>query len=119
MTHEWSRAVFDIGVAYKEDVNRVMEVLQELGQSLRADPRFESIVLDNPVMLGVDAFGDSAVTVKFTIMTRPQRQWEVKREMLRRIKLRFDELGIEIPFPHRTLYFASGLPDTVAKSAAG
>jgi small conductance mechanosensitive channel len=95
MTHEWSRAVFDIGVAYKEDVNRVMEVLQELGQSLRADPRFESIVLDNPVMLGVDAFGDSAVTVKFTIMTRPQRQWEVKREMLRRIKLRFDELGIE------------------------
>ena len=55
-------------------------------------------------MLGVDAFGDSAVVIKFFIKTRPLKQWDVKRELLRRIKNRFDELGIEIPFPHRTVY---------------
>jgi small conductance mechanosensitive channel len=104
MTHGWSRAVFDIDVAYKEDVDRVIEVLLDLGQQLRRDPEYGPLILDDPTMLGVDAFGDSAVTIKFYLKTRPLRQWPVKRELLRRIKNRFDELGIEIPFPHRTLY---------------
>ena len=55
-------------------------------------------------MLGVDGFGDSAVVIKFFMKTRPLQQWTVKRAMLRRIKKKFDELGIEIPFPHRTVY---------------
>ena len=55
-------------------------------------------------MLGVDSFGDSAVVIKFFIKTRPLQQWTVKRAMLRRIKKKFDELGIEIPFPYRTIY---------------
>jgi small conductance mechanosensitive channel len=54
-------------------------------------------------MLGVDRLGDSAVVVKFVVKTKPMRQWEVKRELLRRIKRRFDQLGIEIPFPTRTV----------------
>lgn len=53
---------------------------------------------------GIDNFGDSAVVIKFLLKTRPLKQWQVKRELLRRIKNRFDELGIEIPFPHRTVY---------------
>jgi small conductance mechanosensitive channel len=71
---------------------------------LRRDPEFGPSILDDLTMLGVDSFGDSAVTIKFHIKTRPLRQWPVKREMLRRIKRRFDELGIEIPFPHRTVF---------------
>ena len=55
-------------------------------------------------MLGVDALGDSAITIKFFIKTRPMQQWAVKRELLRRIKNRFDELGIEIPFLHRIVF---------------
>jgi small-conductance mechanosensitive channel len=62
------------------------------------------LILADAEMLGVDAFNDSAVVVKFFIKTRPLQQWTVKREMLRRIKKRFDELGIEIPFPQRTVY---------------
>jgi len=104
MTHGWSRAVFDIGVAYKEDVDRVMEVLMELAGELRKDPKFSSLILEDPQMLGLDAMADSAVVVKFMIKTKPLQQWAVKREMLLRIKRRFDELGIEIPFPHRTVY---------------
>ena len=104
MTHGWSRAVFDIAVAYKEDIDRVMEVLLEVGRQLRRDPEFGPLILEDPVMLGVDNLADSAVVIKFFFKTRPLRQWPVKREMLRRIKRRFDELNIEIPFPHRTVY---------------
>lgn len=104
MTHGWSRALFEIGVAYKEDADQVMKVLLDLAAELREDPNFGPSILDNAEMLGVDSFGDSAVTIKFFIKTRPLKQWSVKREMLRRIKRRFDELGIEIPYPHRTIF---------------
>ena len=106
-THGWSRALFDIGVSYKEDADHVMEVIMELGKELRKDPKFRMLILEDPTMLGVDAFSDSAVMIKFFIKTRPLQQWAVKRELLRRMKRRFDELGIEIPFPHRTVYHRS------------
>lgn len=104
LTHGWSRALFDVGIAYKEDVDQVMAILMDLGRELRRDPMFAGLILDDPEMLGVDSLADSAVVIKFLIKTRPLKQWTVKREMLRRIKRRFDELGIEIPFPHRTIY---------------
>lgn len=107
LTHGWSRVMLDIGVAYKEDVDRVMEVLMELARKMCKEPQFGPLILDDPEMLGVDAFTDSAVVIKFIVRTRPLKQWIVKRELLRRIKNRFDELGIEIPFPHRTLYHRS------------
>jgi small conductance mechanosensitive channel len=102
-TYRWARAVFDIPVAYKEDMDQVMRVLVEVGTALRADPAWRHRVMEEPVMLGVDAFQDSAVVVKFMIKTKPDQKWSVKREMLHRIKKRFDELGIEIPLPHRVI----------------
>ncbi len=104
LTHGWSRAVFEIGVAYKESVDRVMDVLNTLSAELRRDEQYRFLILDDPVMLGVDALADSAVVIKFYIQTRPLQQWTIKREMLRRIKNEFDRLGIEIPFPHVTIY---------------
>lgn len=104
MTHGWSRAYLEIGVAYKEDVDQVMAVLMELGREMRKDPEFGKYILDDPEMLGVDEFGNSSVIIKFFIKTRPLRQWPVRRELMRRIKKRFDELGIEIPFPQRVIY---------------
>jgi small conductance mechanosensitive channel len=104
LTYGWSRALFDIPVAYKEDVDRVMETLVELAKEMRRDPDYRYFILEMPEMLGVDEFADSAVIIKFFIKTRPLKQWIVKRELLRRIKNKFDELGIEIPFPHRTLF---------------
>ncbi len=105
LTHGWSNAVFDIGVAYKENVDRVIEVLVDLGKELREAPEFGNLILEDPTMLGVEALGDSAVVVKFFIKTLPLKQWKIRREMLRRIKNKFDELGIEIPFPHRTVFY--------------
>jgi small conductance mechanosensitive channel len=103
-THGWSRALFDIDIDYKEDIDNVMVVLLEIGRELRRDPMFAPLILDDPEMLGVDNLADSSVIIKFFLKTRPLQQWTVKREMLRRIKKRFDELDIEIPYPHQTVH---------------
>jgi small conductance mechanosensitive channel len=110
LTHGWSRAVFEIGVAYRENVDRIIGVLKALASELRQDENFRLLILDEPVMLGVDSFAESAVVIKFYIQTRPLQQWVVKRELLRRIKNEFDRMGIEIPFPHMTLYRGQGRP---------
>jgi small conductance mechanosensitive channel len=104
MTHGWSRALFDVSVSYNEDLDYVIRVLMELAHELRKDPAYGPLMLDDPEMLGVDDLGASAVVIKFFIKTLPQQQWAVKREMLRRIKRRFDEMRIEIPYPHQTVY---------------
>ncbi|SDH36055.1 mechanosensitive ion channel family protein [Roseospirillum parvum] len=105
MTKDFSYYVFDIGVAYREDTDEVAQVLIEVADDVRADPKFKAFILEPLEVLGVDAFGDSAVVVKARLKTRPTRQWMVGREMNRRIKKAFDARGIEIPFPHTTLYF--------------
>jgi small conductance mechanosensitive channel len=110
LTHGWSRALFDVDVAYKEDVDRVMQVLLDLGREIRQDPVFGPLILDDPEMLGVDNLADSSVVLKFFLKTKPLQQWTVKREMLRRIKKRFDELGIEMPFPSQTVYHRCETP---------
>ncbi len=104
MTHGWSRALLDIGVAYKEDTDRVSDELLEIAKGMRSDEKFGEFIIGDAELLGVDALGDSAVVIKMCIKTQPLKKWAVKREMLRRIKHRFDEVGIEIPFPHRTVF---------------
>lgn len=104
MTKEFSYYVFDIGVAYGEDVDEVTRVMNEVGADLQKDPAFKDDVLEKIEVFGLDRFADSAVVVKARIKTKPIQQWRVAREFNRRLKKRFDELGIEIPFPHVTLY---------------
>ena len=108
-TQDYANAVLEIGVAYKEKVDQVMTVIKELGAEMRNDDYFKKLILEDLEMLGVDSFGESQVTIKFRIKTLPIKQWEVAREFRRRLKNRFDELGIEIPFPHRTLYWGNSL----------
>jgi small-conductance mechanosensitive channel len=104
LTHGWSRVVLDIGVAYKEDVDRVMKAIADVGKEVRYDPNFRHLILEDLEVLGVDAFTDSAVIIKAIVKTRPLQQWTVKRAMMRRLKKKFDELGIEIPYPHRKIF---------------
>lgn len=104
MTKEWSRAVLEIGVAYKEDVDEVIEVLEEVGEGMRRDEIFGKLILEPMEVLGLDSFGDSSVNIKVMMKTRPIEQWKIAREFRKRVKKAFDEKGIEIPFPHRTVY---------------
>jgi len=105
MTKEWSAMVFDIGVAYKEDVDNVIDVMKKTADSLSSDPDFKQIILEPIEIFGLDAFDDSAIIIKARIRTKPAQQWVVGREYRKRLKQAFDSKGIEIPFPHRTLYW--------------
>ena len=105
LTNEWSAYIFDIGIAYKENTDHVIEIMQEVGKTMREDEKYGNLMLEDPDIFGVDKFGDSSVVIKGRIKTKPIRQWEVGREYLRRIKHAFDENNIEIPFPHRSIYF--------------
>lgn len=105
LTREFSYYIFDLSVAYKEDTDRVIDVLREIGDEMRQEPQYAALIVEPLEVLGVDRFTDSAVMIRARIKTQPIRQWVVGREMNRRIKKRFQALGIEIPFPHRSLYF--------------
>jgi small conductance mechanosensitive channel len=119
MTMGWSGYVIDVGVAYKEDTDRVVEVMTEVAKDLQGDPRFEPWILDPIEILGVDDFQNSQVTIKARLKTMPSQQWNVGREYRRRLKKAFDARGIEIPFPHRSLYMgsASGPLEVMVRSA--
>jgi len=105
LTKEFSYYLLEVGIAYREDVDEVMQVLRDLGAELQKDPEYGPKVLEPLEILGLDKFGDSAIVIKARLKTIPIKQWWVGREFNRRMKRRFDELGIEIPFPHTTIYF--------------
>ena len=108
LTRTWSRVVLDVGVAYKEDPDRVMAVLRQVGQELWDDPLWRPLLVEPVEVPGIEAFGDSSVNVRIMAKTLPLKQWDVARELRRRIKHRFDREGIEIPFPHQTFYWGEG-----------
>ena len=105
-TKVWSRANLDIGVAYKEDADKVMSIMKRTWEEMAEDPDWgPSIISKAPSILRVNEFGDSAVVIKVVGDTKAMQQWGVMGEFRRRIKKVFDEQGIEIPWPHRMVYF--------------
>lgn len=110
MTKEYSRFVLDIGVAYRESVDEVMVVLKGIGDEMAADPDYSGMITAPLEVLGVQDFGDSAVVIRVRFTTVPNQQWTVGREFRRRVKNTFDAKGIEIPFPHTTIYLGEAAP---------
>ncbi len=105
MTKGWSAMVFEIGVAYKEDLNKVMDVMKQSFDKLRSNDEFGQKILEDIEIFGLDSFGDSALVIKARIKTTPLEQWAVGREYRKIIKEDFDRENIEIPFPHQSIYF--------------
>jgi moderate conductance mechanosensitive channel len=108
MTKDYSRYLLDVRVAYRENVDTVIEILQEIDASMRRDPKYRRGMLEPIEIMGLDRFDESAVIIRARLKTRPMQQWRIGREFNRRMKQVFDERGIEIPLPHRTLYW--GMP---------
>ena len=101
---EFSNAVMDIGVAYREDIDEVFGVMRATALAMREDPDFGPKMLADLDIAGVDQWADSSVMIRCRLKCRPLEQWSVRREYLRRLKYAFDAHGIEIPFPHVTVY---------------
>jgi small conductance mechanosensitive channel len=121
MTKGWSGYVIDVGVAYKEDTDRVVDVMTVVAEDLRKDARFGPMILEPIEVFGVDDFKESEVTIKARLKTAPIQQWAVGREYRRRLKKAFDARGIEIPFPHRALHVgtATGPLEVMLRQGSG
>jgi small conductance mechanosensitive channel len=119
MTRDYSYYVLAISVGYKEDTDHVGYVLKQIGDELAQEEPFSKAILAPTELMGVDKLGDAAVVIKARIKTLPLQQWNVGREMNRRIKKRFQEAQIEIPFPSQTIQLAPGLPDQLRTELKG
>ena len=97
-------AVIDVNIAYRENIDEVCEIMARIAGDLREDRDFAAKILDDLDIAGVQEWGDSAVTLRCRFKTVPLEQWSVRRAFLGRLKKAFDELGIEIPYPHLTVY---------------
>jgi moderate conductance mechanosensitive channel len=104
MSRGFAHSVIDVGVAYKEDITKVMSVMEQVGDEMFKDTQFQNKILDKLEMAGVDNLADSAVVIRCRFKVAPLEQWGVRREYLKRIKAAFDRDNIEIPFPHLTVF---------------
>ena len=100
---DFSYYVIDIAAGYDEDTDRMIEVVREVGREFVQDPEHAASVLEPLEILGVDAFKPTEVTLRFRIKTQPLKQWEIGRELRRRIKKAFDANGIVVPGPSMTV----------------
>jgi small-conductance mechanosensitive channel len=103
LSKEWSRSVLDLGISYREDIDRIIDLLIRIGRELEAEEPFKSAILEPLQILGVEKFDESQMVIRMMVKTAPLKQWDVGRELRRRIKIRFDEKGIQLPYPHRVL----------------
>jgi small conductance mechanosensitive channel len=111
-SRDYAYAVIDIGIAYRESVDAACEVMREVARQLRADDGIGPKILDDIEIAGVQEWGDSSVVLRCRFKTATLEQWGVRREFLRRMKAAFDARGIEIPYPHLTLYAGQGKDGT-------
>ncbi len=104
----YSYALMEVGVAYRENLDEVFEVMRRTADHLREDSDFKQRILEPLDLAGVENWAGSAVNIKCRLKVRPLDQWAVRREFLRRLKSDFDAAGIEIPYPHMTIYAGIG-----------
>lgn len=119
LTRSWARVVLDVGVAYREDPDRVMGVMRDEGRKLWEDPAWRPFLLEEAEVPGIETFAESGVTIRMWIKTLPLKQWAVARELRRRLKYRFDQEEIEIPFPSQTVYWGEGQSPAELAALAG
>jgi len=98
---DWARAVVDVGVAYKENSEKVRQTLEKVSLMSKEEQELGRAMYAQPEILGIEMLADSEVTWRMVVDTKPGKQWEVGRALRERIKAAFDEDGIEIPFPHQ------------------
>lgn len=119
MTFKWSRAIVKVGVAYRSNIEKVIEALHKAIEDLKSDETVGPYLIDTPEIKAIDDFAASSLDVALWIKTRPAQQWDVGRTARRYIKARFDEAGIEIPFPQITLTLGPKEAELLASSRKG
>lgn len=119
MSMKWSRAIVKVGVAYRSNIERVIEALHKAIEDLKSDETVGPYLIDTPQIKAIDDFAASSLDVALWIKTMPAKQWDTGRMARRYIKKRFDEAGIEIPFPQVTLSLGPQEAELLASSKKG
>jgi small conductance mechanosensitive channel len=100
---DWARVVVPVGLSYEQDVDAILPIMEQVAQEW-ADENQALLLEDQPQVQGLMDFGDSSVTARVVVQVKPGEQFAAERELRRRLKRRFDEHGVEIPFPQRTVH---------------
>ncbi|OFY59346.1 MAG: potassium transporter KefA, partial [Bacteroidetes bacterium RBG_19FT_COMBO_42_10] len=106
LSKKFARINLDIGIAYNSNLEHVIKVINQVGNELAEDPYYKDFIIKPPQFLRVNDFADSAIIVKILGETKPLKQWEITGELRKRLKIAFDNEGIEIPFPQRVIHHA-------------
>jgi len=109
-TKDYSYAVLDISVAYKEHTDTVVDVMKQVGNDMRAEDRWAAVIREPLDVWGIETLGDSGVSIRARFKTDPGARWAVAREYRRRIKMAFDLAAIEIPYPHQKVVYEGVAP---------
>lgn len=104
LSKDFARVNLNIGVAYSSKLDHIIQVVNKVGNELSQDPQWKEFIITPPQFLRVDDFADSAMVIKILGETQPLKQWDVTGELRKRIKIDFDNEGIEIPFPQRVVH---------------
>ncbi len=104
LSKDFARINLNIGIAYAANLDHVIKIVNEVGDELSQDPQWKPFIIKSPQFLRVEDFADSSVVIKILGETQPLKQWEVTGELRKRIKIAFDNEGIEIPFPQRVVH---------------
>jgi small conductance mechanosensitive channel len=112
MSQNWSRAVVDVTVGYREDLGKVIGTLRDVAEELWQDADFRGVIIEEPEVTGVETLGPESIGVRVMVKTEPMEQWRVARELRSRIKARFDHEGISIPVAQRVSWQDAGAPQT-------
>lgn len=119
MTRGWSRAVLEVGVAYETDLDRALAIFRSAAVDFAADPAWGPFLDGAPEVPGIERFEDSAIVIRVLLRTHPGKQWDVAREFRRRLKIRLDREGIEIPFPQQVVRHVGGAVGQPASGPGG
>lgn len=102
----YARVNLNLGISYSSDLEKVIKVVNKVGDELAKDPEWKDFIVKPPQFLRVDDFAESAIVIKILGETKPIKQWDVTGELRKRLKIAFDKEGIEIPFPQRVIHQA-------------
>jgi len=104
MSKYFARVNVDIGISYEADLEKVIAIVNKVGNDLALDLEWKGKIIKAPQFLRVDNLADSAVILKILGETEPSKQWEVSGELRKRLKIAFDKEGIEFPFPQLVVH---------------
>jgi small conductance mechanosensitive channel len=111
LARDWARINLDISVGYNEKLDRVIQVINDVCEKFKEDADWGGDLLTTPKVERVNNLGDSGIDIKILGDTKPGRQFALMGELRKRIKDRFDDEGIEIPWPHTKLYFGNAFSE--------